>query len=58
MFKCALRGSEMLNLVVFLVGVGSTLLVGGGMVITWFEFRRMAAAEASQPAQPPRTPPV
>ena len=48
----------MSNIVVFLVGLVTTLLVGSGMAITWFEFRKMHEAEPSPPALPGRTPPL
>ena len=37
---------------VFLVGLVVTLLFGSGVAITWFEFRKMDAAEQSPPAVP------
>ena len=45
----------MSNMVVFLVGLVVTLLFVIGMAITWFEFRKMDAAEPSPPALPRRT---
>ncbi len=48
----------MSNLIVFLVGLFATGLVGGGMAITWLEFRKMDAAEPSQSALSGRTRPV
>ena len=48
----------MSNTLVFLVGLVVTLLFVIGMAITWFEFRKMDAAEQSPPAAPGRTPPL